>query len=90
MAEEKEILSRILAALGRIQDRIRTSEERITAIERSLDGKAEPATKEEVVRIRESLIEARATLEDTADVVLVVQPVPLPDPDPFNTTLEDF
>lgn len=90
MAEEKEILSRILAALGRIQDRIRTSEERITAIERNLDNKSEPATKEEVVQIRESLIETRAVLEDSADVVLVVQPVPLPDPDPFNTTLEDF
>ena len=90
MADEKELLQRILAALGRLQDRLKTSEDRITAIEQSLDAANEPATKEEVVLIRESLIETRAALEDTADVMLTKPPVALPKPGPFDTTLEDF
>lgn len=82
---------KILRALGRIQDRLKRLDERITAIERARDDEPEPATKEEVILIRESLIETRAQLlQSTLDVILKRPPVPLPEPGPFDITLEDF
>ena len=64
-------------------------DERITALE--LANTVEKATKEEVIPIRESLIETRAQLVmSTLDVILKKPPVPLPEPGPFDITLEDF
>lgn len=64
-------------------------DERITALE--LANTVEKATKEEVILIRESLIETRAALLQTPlDLILKRPPVPLPEPGPFDITLEDF
>lgn len=84
------MIQRILAALGRINDRLKTSEERIKAIETKLENAEQPATKEEVILIRESLIEVRSVVEDSSDMILSKHPVPLPGPSPFDLTLEDF
>ena len=79
----------ILRALGRIEDRLKTIDERITALE--LANAVEKATKEEVVLIRESLIETRAQLLTTdLELILKRPPVPIPEPGPFDVTLEDF
>ena len=82
-------IEQILRALGRIQDRLKTLDERIKALE--IANETEKATKEEVVLIRESLIETRAQLLTTdLDLILKRPPVPLPEPGPFDLTLEDF
>ena len=79
--------ARILSAIGTIQDRLTQIEDRIKAIEVS----QEKATKEEVVLIRESLIEVRAELiREGVLKWLRKEPVPLPPPPSFHTTLEDF